>query len=147
MRRSYVGRSGRGRAKSHAPISPACSRTKAVALIVELRHRSRLLTQSLVLSNLGALVTARSPSTAADDGARALVERLVDQGALRVDREPQEVDVNGAKHRVRLVHVVDDSAAVRRAEETWHRQNPASEASAASEAAADHRPSDQRYQP
>jgi hypothetical protein len=118
---------------SGAVVAAAVDLDEAVALIVELRHRSRLLTQSLVLSNLGALVTARSPETPADEGARALVDRLVDLGVLRVDREPQEVDLNGAKHRVRLTHLVDDSAVVQRAEESWRRQNPASDAPAAAE--------------
>jgi hypothetical protein len=98
----------------------AIDAAEAVAAIVEMRHRTRLLTQSYVLSNLGALVAARAPGAPPDETARALVDRLVDEGSVRVDREPQEVDMgNGVKHRVRLVHLVDDSALVRHAEEEW----------------------------
>jgi hypothetical protein len=98
---------------------------EAVAAIVEMRHRTRLLTQSYVLSNLGAVVAARAPGAPSESTARALIDRLVEEGAIRVDREPQEVDVNGAKHRVRLVHLADDSGLVRQAEEAWARTSGA----------------------
>lgn len=107
------------------PSVAAIDTAEAVRAVVEMRHRTRLLTQGYVSSNLGALVAARAPGAAQDEAVRDLIDRLVDEGALRVDREPQEVDVNGSKHRLRLVHLVDDHALVRQAEEAHIRESGA----------------------
>ena len=110
---------------------PLVSPAEAVAALVELRHRTPVLTQGVVNGALAGLAGARGAGERADDEARRILDQLVADGALRVDREPQEVELNGARHRVRLWHVVDDHPLVQQAESTLRQAAPAETAAAA----------------
>ncbi len=79
-----------------------------VRYILELRERSRWLTYTYVLTNLLNHLGKGGADATADAAARATLNRLVQSGVLIVDREPREIDVNGARHRVRLCHIVDE---------------------------------------
>lgn len=106
-----------------APLAePVLSDHEAVQAIVEMRHHTRLLTPNYVAGTLANLVNTRAAGRGPEEAQRVL-EHLADQGILRVDREPQEVDVNGAKHRIRLVHLEEGHAAVQRAEQAYAERN------------------------
>ncbi|HZQ97732.1 MAG TPA: NYN domain-containing protein [Chloroflexota bacterium] len=116
---------------AQAPAPPATERAPAIELaealqaIVEMQHHTKLLTPTYVTSTLSNLINARSPGYGSEDAQR-LVEALTRSGAIRVDTEPQEVEVDGAKHRVRLVHLVEENPEVQRAEQARQQRNGAS---------------------
>lgn len=76
-----------------------------VRFIIDLRGRSRWLTYTYVLTNLISYLGRLLPQADAESSARSTLNRLVQEGILRIDREPQEVEVGGIKHRVRMCHV------------------------------------------
>lgn len=88
---------------------------EAIRFILDLRRRSRWLTYTYLLTNLISHVGRERPTSQAEQEARHLLNLLVQEGVLRVDREPQEIDFNGTKHRVRLCHLVETHPLVRRA--------------------------------
>jgi hypothetical protein len=131
--------------------APAIEPAEALQAIVEMQHHTKLLTPTYVTSTLSSLINARSPGHGSEDAQR-LVEALTRSGAIRVDAEPQDVEVDGARHRVRLVHLVEDNPDVQRAEQAWQQHNgasptrdgPASVTDAAAEPAANGRSSSRR---
>ncbi|MBI2952719.1 MAG: NYN domain-containing protein [Chloroflexi bacterium] len=76
-----------------------------VKFLIDLRGRSRWLTYTYVLTNLISFLNRLLPQADAESAARATLNRLVQEGILRIDREPQEVEVGGIKHRVRMCHI------------------------------------------
>ncbi len=76
-----------------------------VKFVIDLRGRSRWLTYTYVLTNLISFLGKLLPQTEAESAARSTLNRLVQEGILRIDREPQEVEVGGIKHRVRMCHL------------------------------------------
>ena len=76
-----------------------------VRFVVDLRNRSRWLTYTYVLTNMIAHMSQQIAPQQADVEARNALNRLVQQGVLRVDREPREIEVAGARHRVRMCHL------------------------------------------
>ncbi|HEY3082892.1 MAG TPA: NYN domain-containing protein [Chloroflexota bacterium] len=116
------------------PAPPLLDPAEAVAALVELRHRAPALTQGVVNGALAALAASRGAGDRADEEAHRALDQLVADGAVRIDREPQEVELNGARHRVRLCHLVDENPLVRRAEAALHQAAPG-ETAAAPEAA------------
>lgn len=92
-------------------------RLAVVRFIDELRQRSRWLTYTYVLTNvIGFIGRIVSPGEAeAEAEARSILSQLVAEDALRIDKVPQEVDVGGIKHRVRMCHFVEDHPFVREA--------------------------------
>lgn len=91
---------------------------ETIRFIHELGHRSRWLTYTYVLANLISHLSQSGPLMVAEAEARALLNHLVQQGALQIDKEPQEVEVAGAKHRVRMCHLQRENPLVLRALET-----------------------------
>ncbi len=93
-------------AAPEAPATPpAESDPELVRFVVDLRNRSRWLTYTYVLTNMIAHLSERIAPQQADVEARNALNRLVQQGVLRVDREPREIEVAGARHRVRMCHL------------------------------------------
>ncbi|MBI4318043.1 MAG: NYN domain-containing protein [Chloroflexi bacterium] len=80
--------------------------------IIDLRGRSRWLTYTYVLTNLITFLSKTMPQGEAEAEARSTLNALVQQGVLCIDREPQEVEVGGLRHRVRLCHVVEEHPVV-----------------------------------
>jgi len=76
-----------------------------VSFLVDLRNRSRWLTYTYVLTNLITHMSRTKPGANAEAAARSVLNQLVQDGVLKVDREPQEVEVGGIKHRVRMCHI------------------------------------------
>src|SRR5205807_5120069 len=116
-----------------APAPPGLDAAEAIEAIVEMHHHTKLLTPNYVTSTLGSLITARHPGQDAGD-AQHVVDQLTRSGAIRVDAEPQEVEVDGARHRIRLVHLIEANPEVQRAEHAWQ-QRSGGAAAAAPEAA------------
>ncbi|MCL4465124.1 MAG: NYN domain-containing protein [Chloroflexi bacterium] len=85
-----------------------------IRFILDLRNRSRWLTYTYVLTNLSTMLSETMPAAAAEKEARDLLNALVEQGILRVDAEPREIDVNGTKHRIRMCHLVETHPLVAR---------------------------------
>ena len=73
--------------------------------IHELGQRSRWLTYTYVLTNLISHLGRTLMPAAADAAARSILNYLVHENVLRVDREPREVEVGGIRHRVRMCHL------------------------------------------
>ena len=89
-----------------APVAaPAETDPELVRFVVDLRNRSRWLTYTYVLTNMIAHLSQQIGPQQADAEARNALNRLVQQGVLRVDREPREIEVAGARHRVRMCHL------------------------------------------
>jgi uncharacterized LabA/DUF88 family protein len=107
---------------SAAPVEPAVAPATLsperledlVRFLVELRSRSRWLTNTHVLANLTTHLAQDMPAAAAEVAARDALNALVSQGILQVDTEPQEVDVHGKTHRLRMCRVVDSHPMVAR---------------------------------
>ena len=97
-----AGSTGRSHRRRAAPeeVDP-----ELVRFVVDLRNRSRWLTYTYVLTNLIAHLSQQIRPQQADVEARNALNRLVQQGVLRVDREPREIEVAGARHRVRMCHL------------------------------------------
>ena len=110
-------------------------RLAVVRFIDELRQRSRWLTYTYVLTNVIGFIGRLMPPGEAEAEARSILNYLVAEGALRIDKVPQEVDVGGIKHRVRMCHFVDDHPLVHEARATVG-EEPSAEAAAAEAAAA-----------
>ena len=87
-------------------------RLAVVRFIDELRRRSRWLTYTYVLTNVIGFIGRLVPAGEAETEARSILNYLVAEGALRIDKVPQEVDVGGIKHRVRMCHFVEDHSIV-----------------------------------
>lgn len=83
-----------------------------VQFIQNLRQRSRWLTYTYLLTNLISHFARALPQASAEARARSTLNWLVQEGVLRIDKEPQEVEVAGAKHRVRMCHLEDTHALV-----------------------------------
>lgn len=83
-----------------------------VQFIQNLRERSRWLTYTYLLTNMISHFARTLPQATAESKARSTLNWLVQEGVLRIDKEPQEVDVAGAKHRVRMCHLQDTHALV-----------------------------------
>ncbi len=92
-------------------------RLAVVRFIDGLRQRSRWLTYTYVLTNVIGFIGRLVPAGEAEAEARSILNYLVAEGALRIDKVPQEVDVGGIKHRVRMCHFVEDHDIVREARE------------------------------
>lgn len=90
-------------------------RLAVVRFVDSLRARSRWLTYTYVLTNVIGFIGRVVPPGEAEQEARSILNYLVAEGALRIDKVPQEVDVGGIKHRVRMCHFVDDHPLVREA--------------------------------
>jgi hypothetical protein len=90
-------------------------RLAVVRYVDGLRERSRWLTYTYVLTNVIGFIGRIVPPAQAEHEARSILNYLVAEGALRIDKVPQEVDVGGIKHRVRMCHFVDDHTIVREA--------------------------------
>lgn len=90
-------------------------RLAVVRFVDELRLRSRWLTYTYVLTNVIGFIGRMVPPGEAEAEARSILNHLVAADALRIDKVPQEVDVGGIKHRVRMCHFVEDHALVREA--------------------------------
>jgi len=115
-------------AAASVPVSEEDVDLETVRYILELRERSRWLTYTYVLTNLLNHLGKGSADAAADSAARTTLNRLVQSGILIVDREPREIDVNGARHRVRLCHVVDTHPLVARVLTQMAAEGPRTEA-------------------
>ncbi|MBI2939734.1 MAG: NYN domain-containing protein [Chloroflexi bacterium] len=103
-----------GEAAPEAELVPEPLRGKnLVRFICELRNRSRWLTFTYVLTNLISHIDQEVPQSVAETEARNALNRLVELGVLRVDREPRDIDVGGTKHRVRMCHIEDSHPLVR----------------------------------
>ncbi|MCL5960261.1 MAG: NYN domain-containing protein [Chloroflexi bacterium] len=76
-----------------------------VRFLLDLKNRSRWLTYTYVLTNLITHLSKVKPGVSAEGAARSVLNQLVQDGLLRVDKEPQEVEVGGIKHRVRMCHI------------------------------------------
>ena len=77
-----------------------------IKFIADVRNRSRWLTYTYVLTNLITHLSQRlSSPQAAEAEARNALNRLVQEGVLRIDREPREIEVAGSRHRVRMCHL------------------------------------------
>lgn len=83
-----------------------------IRFIADLGQRSRWLTFTYVLTNLITHLTSQLPLAEAEAEARNVLNRLVQANVLRVDREPREIEVGGARHRVRLCHLEETHPAV-----------------------------------
>ncbi|MHB9090760.1 MAG: NYN domain-containing protein [Chloroflexota bacterium] len=90
-------------------------RLAVVRFIDVLRRRSRWLTYTYVLTNVIGFIGRLVPASEAESEARTILNYLVSEGVLRIDKAPQEVDVGGIKHRVRMCHFVADQDLVREA--------------------------------
>jgi uncharacterized LabA/DUF88 family protein len=86
-----------------------------ISFVDGLRQRSRWLTYTYVLTNVIGFIGRLVPPSVAETESRNILNYLVAEGALRIDKVPQEVDVGGIKHRVRMCHFVDDHELVREA--------------------------------
>lgn len=97
-------------AQAAAAPAPAVAESdpELVRFVVDLRNRSRWLTYTYVLTNMIAHLSQRIAPQQADAEARNALNRLVQQGVLRVDREPREIEVAGARHRVRMCHLEEN---------------------------------------
>ena len=84
-----------------------------VRFLLDLKDRSRWLTYTYVLTNLITHLSKIRPGQNAEVAARAVLNQLVQDGLLRVDREPQEVEVGGIRHRVRMCHIEESHPLVR----------------------------------
>jgi hypothetical protein len=115
-------------ATAFAPATEEDVDVETVRYILELRERSRWLTYTYVLTNLLNHLGKGSADAAADSAARTTLNRLVQSGILIVDREPREIDVNGARHRVRLCHLVDTHPLVARVLTQLAAEGPRTEA-------------------
>ncbi|MBI2322655.1 MAG: hypothetical protein HYU88_11370 [Chloroflexi bacterium] len=81
---------------------------EVVRFIAELRQRSRWLTYTYTLNNVVNLLARTLPAEEAEGEARTILNYLVTQGALQIDREPRPVEVGGVTHRVRMCHVNEE---------------------------------------
>lgn len=90
-------------------------RLAVVRFIDELRSRSRWLTYTYVLTNVIGFIGRLVPPAEAENEARSVLNFLVSEGVLRIDKVPQEVDVGGIKHRVRMCHFVEEHELAREA--------------------------------
>ncbi len=91
------------------PASPSEERLRElIHFMLDLRNRSRWLTYTYVLTNLTTMLAETMPAAAAETEARDLLSAMTQQGILRIDTEPREIDVNGTKHRIRMCHLVDE---------------------------------------
>lgn len=79
-----------------------------VRFIGELRQRSRWLTYTYVLNNVVNRLAREMPAEEAESEARTILNYLVTQGALQIDREPRPVEVGGVTHRVRMCHINEE---------------------------------------
>jgi hypothetical protein len=86
-----------------------------IRFIADLRGRSKWLTYTYVLTNLVTHLSERTPGQSVDRESRAALDKLVQAGVLRVDREPREIEVAGTRHRVRMCHLEADHPLVRQA--------------------------------
>ncbi|MBI2862031.1 MAG: NYN domain-containing protein [Chloroflexi bacterium] len=86
-----------------------------VRFMVELKRSSNWLTYTYVLSNLTSHLGRAMSSSEADRQARATLDSLVSAGALRIDREPQSLEVGGVTHRVRMCYLDEEHPLVRHA--------------------------------
>lgn len=100
-------------------------RVIVVRFIDELRARSRWLTYTYVLTNVIGFIGRLVPADKAEAEARSILNYLVSEGALSIDKAPQEVDVGGIKHRVRMCHFVEEHPLVREARALTTDQLPA----------------------
>lgn len=100
-------------------------RLAVVRFIDELRKRSRWLTYTFVLTNVIGFLGRLVPASQAEAESRSILNYLVGEGALRIDKVPQEVDVGGIKHRVRMCHFVEDHELVREARAATFENIPA----------------------
>jgi uncharacterized LabA/DUF88 family protein len=90
-------------------IVPAAGRqAEVVRFIAELCQRSRWLTYTYVLNNVSNLLAQTMPAAEAEAEARTILNQLVNQGALQIDREPRPVEVGGVTHRVRMCHINEE---------------------------------------
>lgn len=92
------------KAAEPAPISDE-RLAELVRFLLTLRQRSRWLTYTYVLTNLVGHLGQSMPPSEADADSKAILNYLMQQGIMRVDREAQEVEVGGIKHRVRMCHL------------------------------------------
>ncbi len=99
------------------PIEEHVRELAVIRFVSQLRARSRWLTYTYVLTNVIGFLGRMQPEMDAESEARSVLNRLIIEGVLRVDRSPQEVDIGGIKHRVRMCHFVDDVPLSREATE------------------------------
>lgn len=92
-------------AESAEVVEREVSVADMVLFIENLRQRSRWLTYTYLLTNMISHFAKTLPQAAAESKARSTLNWLVQEGVLRIDKEPQEVEVAGAKHRVRMCHL------------------------------------------
>ncbi|MHB1414273.1 MAG: NYN domain-containing protein [Chloroflexota bacterium] len=116
-------------------------RLAVISFIDELRHRSRWLTYTYVLTNVIGFIGRFVPPGEAESEARSILNYLVGEGALRVDKIPQEVDVGGIKHRVRMCHFVDENPLVIEARASHPERETAEPTAEAGEQPAEEQPS------
>jgi len=90
------------------PAADAEHDTDLIRFIVDLRDRSRWLTYTYVLTNLISHLAQIVPPQSAEAEARDALNRLVQAGILRIDREPREIEVAGTRHRVRMCHLEEN---------------------------------------
>jgi hypothetical protein len=83
-----------------------------IRFIADLRGRSRWLTYTYVLTNLISHLSQTLQPQQAESEARNALNRLVQQNVLKIDREPREIEVAGARHRVRMCHLEESNPAV-----------------------------------
>ena len=103
--------------------TPILSRESVIDAFVELRHRARLLTPSYVEISLSKLLP--DGTEGAIDAVRFAIQDLISLGAFAVDETPREVEFDGSRHRVRLVHAIDSHPLIQRAETAWQAANRA----------------------
>ena len=101
--------------------APTLSRESVINALVELQHRARLLTPSYVESSLSKLLP--DGIEGAIDAVRNAIQELISLGAVTVDEVPREVEFDGSRHRVRLVHAMDSHPLIQRAESAWQALN------------------------
>jgi hypothetical protein len=103
-----------------APVAPVATAPEPeperdvdlVRFIVDLRDRSRWLTYTYVLTNLISHLAQTEQPGSPEGEARNALNRLVQAGVLKVDREPREIEVGGARHRVRMCHLEESNPLV-----------------------------------
>lgn len=96
-----------------APVVDPEQTLEVIRFINELGTRSRWLTFTYVLTNLIEHLSQSLPPQAAENEARGVLNRLVQDNILRIDREPREIEVAGARHRVRMCHLEEENELVK----------------------------------
>jgi hypothetical protein len=100
-----------------APVVPSTERLEElIRFMRELRSRSRWLTHAYLVDNLTTYLSQDIPAAAAANVARDVLSDMVQRGIVVVDTEPQDVDVDGKKHRIRLCHLVTSHPLVEKVE-------------------------------